>query len=183
MSVSRFTGSACALTIAATTQGAIIDSFNVGTGANLATIQIDQEDGDGYLFLVAFDSPSFSSWDALLEIDAALPSLSLTYETYSWGMFLTGVSIDGDTDYGTGDLWPVENWWHFWLRDSGVWTQSSIGATDRVLFNGASDAWTFGSPVPPQGAPAPGTLALSLSSWVVFRGRRRSAHTRASQPM
>ncbi len=183
MSISRFTGSACALTIAATTQGAIIDSFNVGTGANLATIQIDQEDGDGYLFRVAFDSSSYTSWDALMDIDAAIPSLALTYETYSWGIFLTGVSIDGDTDFGTGDLWPIENWWHFWLHDSGTWNQASFGATDRLLFDGASDAWTFGSPTPPQSVPAPGALALMLFSGAVFRGRRRSAHTRASQPM
>ena len=79
---------------------AIIADFDIGIGANLASIQIDQEDGDGYLFYVRWDSANYTSWDALVDIDAALPTFSMTYDTYSWGIFLTGITIDGDTNSG-----------------------------------------------------------------------------------
>ncbi|MSQ91150.1 MAG: hypothetical protein EXS01_07145 [Phycisphaerales bacterium] len=180
MFISRFTGSAAVLVLSTTANAAIIGSFSVGAGANSASIQIDQEDGDGYLFTVSWDAAGYTSWDALLEIDSSLDSFAMTYDTYSWGVFLTGLTIDGDTDFGTGDLWPLENYWHFWVKDSGAWDQAAFGASDRPLFHGASDAWTFGSPTPPQGVPAPGALALSLSLLPVFRGRRRSDRTSAS---
>ncbi len=182
MSISRFIVSASALVLAVTTatNAAIVGTYSIGTGANTAMIQIDQEDGDGYLFSVSFDTANYTSWNALLDIDTALESLALTYETFSWGAFLTGVTIDGDSDFGTGDLWPIENYWHFWLHDTGAWQQAAFGATDRVLANGSNDAWTFGSPTPPQGVPAPGVLALSLFSLATFRARCRSGRTSAS---
>ena len=161
---------------------AIIESFNIGVGANLASIQVDQQDGDGYLFNVRWDATNYTSWDALLEIDAALPSFSLTYDTYSWGIFLTGITIDGDVNFGTGDLWPIENYWHFWLQDAGNgnWDQAMFGATDRTLFDGASDAWVFGGPNVPQSIPAPGVFAIMLFSVGVRPRRRRSSHMKAS---
>ncbi|MSR70331.1 MAG: hypothetical protein EXS17_08315 [Phycisphaerales bacterium] len=183
MSISRFTVGASALVLSVTSasHAAIVAAYSVGTGANTAAVQIDQEDGDGYLFNVAWDAAGYTSWDALLDIDLALSALSITFDTYSFGTFLTGVTIDGDTDYGTGDLWPIENYWHFWLRDSGAWEQAAFGADDRLLFNGASDGWTFGSSTAPQSVPAPGALVLSLFSVAVSRARRRSIRTSASQ--
>ena len=181
MSISRFTVSASALVLSVTTHAAIIGTFEIGTGANRASIQIDQEDGDGYLFAVNFDDSNYSSWDALLDIDASLTSVSMTYDTYTWGNFLTGITIDGDTDSGTGDLWPIENYWHFWLHDTSAWEQAQFGASDRLLVNGSSDAWTFGSPTPPQGVPAPSVLALIPFSLAVFPRRRRSNRTSASR--
>ena len=159
---------------------AIIADFDIGIGANLASIQIDQEDGDGYLFHVRWDSANYTSWDALVDIDAALTTFSMTYDTYSWGIFLTGITIDGDTNYGQGDLWPIENYWHLWLQDTGSWDQAAFGASDRVLFNGASDAWVFGSSIVPQSVPAPGAIALTIFSIAVCPRRRRSNHTKAS---
>lgn len=182
MSISQFTvgASALVLAVATSTQAAIIGTYSIGTGANTALIQIDQEDGDGYLFSVSFDAANYTSWNALVDIDASLESLALHYDTYSWGVFLTGVTIDGDHDHGTGDLWPIENYWHFWLRDTGSWQMAAFGPTDRLLVNGSNDAWTFGSPTPPQAVSAPGALVLSLFSLATFRARRRSTHTSAS---
>lgn len=164
----------------ASASGAIISSFDVGAGANMAVIQFDQEDGDGYLFNVRWDAAAYTSWDALLAIDTALDSVSITYQTLSFGNFLTGVTIDGDTNYGEGDLWPIENYWHFWVRDTGSWVQAEFGANDRILSNGQSDAWVFGSSTLPQSVPAPGALALTLLSLATCRARRRSDHMKAS---
>ncbi len=181
MSISRFIVSASALVVSVTTHAAIIGNHSVGSGANSAVIQIDQEDGDGYLFTVAWDGAAYDSLDALFAIDIAMDSVSMTFETFSFGTMLTGITIDGDSDFGTGDLWPIENYWHFWLRDTGAWDQAQFGASDRLLFNGASDAWTFGSPTPPQSVPAPGAVVLSLFSLAAFRARCRSVHTSTSQ--
>ncbi|MBM4102256.1 MAG: hypothetical protein FJ256_08375, partial [Phycisphaerae bacterium] len=92
---------------ASAADAALVATFDVGAGNNQATIQIDQDDGDTYLYSFHFASESISSWDALLAIDAELDSFSLEYQTYSFGVFLTGITIDGDRDYGTGDLWPI----------------------------------------------------------------------------
>ncbi len=183
MSASRLIVSAIALAISATSHAAIIGTYSVGAGANSASIQIDQEDGDGYLFNVHWDAATFTSWNALVEIDTALETLWLTYEDHSWGIFITGITVDGDTDHGTGDQWPIENYWHFWLHDhdTGAWEQAMFGPADRALFNGAQDAWVFGSAIAPQSVPAPGALAITLSSLAVCRGRSRSGHTRASR--
>ncbi len=158
----------------------LVASYEIGIGTHTASIQIDQEDGDAYLFNVHWSGGSYTSWQAMLDADAALEGLSLQYDTYSWGVFLTGVTIDGDTDFGFGDLWPIENYWHFWLHDTAEWEMASFGATERALFDGARDAWVFGSPIAPQGVPAPGALALTLAWSAVCRGRCRSARRRAS---
>ena len=181
MSSIRFSVSALALVLSTTTHAAIIDTYSIGTGANFASIQIDQEDGDGYLFNVHWDSANYTSWDALVDIDSEVDALSMTYDTYSWGIFLTGISIDGDLDYGTGDQWPIENFWHFWIHGTGAWEMAMTGATDSVLVDGARDAWVFGSAIPPQSVPAPGSIAITLASIAACRGRCRSVHMRASR--
>jgi len=159
--------------LAPSASAGLIATYEVGEGTHSAAIQIDQEDGDTYLFNVHFSGDVYSSWNAMLDIDASLDSVSLQYDTYSWGVFLTGITIDGDTDVGYGDLWPIENYWHFWLRDTGSWEMAMFGATDRSLFDGAFDAWVFGSPQAPQSVPAPGALALMLTWAAACRGRRR----------
>ncbi len=178
---SVFAAVAASSLCAHTLQAGIIATYDVGSGTNAATIQIDQEDGDGYLFNVHWEGATYSSWDALLDIDASLTSLSMQYDAYSWGNFLTGIAIDGDSDYGTGDLWPIENYWHLWIADSGSWQQAVVGASDRALFNGASDAWVFGSAAAPQSVPAPAALSLLLVSSAVSRGRRQRDRTQASR--
>jgi hypothetical protein len=151
----------------------IVDAFDVGSGGKSAVIQVDFSNGNGYLFTVHWSAASYTSWNAMLDIDAALPGVSLHYDTYPFGVLLTGVTIGGDADDGQGDLWPIENYWHFWVKDSGSWQQSMIGASDHQLRDGGADAWVFGSPTAPQVVPAPGAAALALSS--LRRRRRRAA--------
>ncbi|MSR29561.1 MAG: hypothetical protein EXS03_08320 [Phycisphaerales bacterium] len=173
--------SSVSASIAGASHGALIATYEIGTGPSAASVQIDQEDGDGYLFNIHWDGSAYSSWNTLVDIDAALGNLSLQYDTYSWGILLTGVSIDGDSDYGTGDLWPIKNYWHFWVRDSGSWEWAMFGATDRALFSGAHDAWVFGSPSAPQSIPAPGAAGFTLASAGACRALRRRVRTTASR--
>ena len=157
--------------VCASVHAAIVDTFTVGAGDKSASIQIDFENGNGYLINYSWSASAQSSWDAMLGIDAALPQMSMLYDTYSFGVFLTGVSIDADTNYGQGDIEPYENYWHFWTKDSGQWEQAMFGASDHPLVNGGSDAWVFGSSTAPQNIPAPGVAMLIMAS--AFGARRR----------
>ena len=150
---------------------AIVDTFTVGAGDKSASIQIDFENGNGYLINYSWSASAQSSWDAMLAVDTALSNMSMQYDTYSFGVFLTGVTIDADTNYGQGDIEPYENYWHFWTKDSGQWEQAMFGASDHPLVNGGSDAWVFGSSTVPQNIPAPGAAMLIMAS--AFGARRR----------
>jgi hypothetical protein len=149
-----------------------VSTTEVGTGTRQATVQIEQDDGDSYLFLVRFASDSFTSWDALLTIDAQLDSFALEFQTYSFGVFLTGITIDGDRDFGTGDLWPIPNYWQFWIDNGSEWEASMVGAQARVLTSGDADAWVFGSNAPPQPIPAPAAGIGALLMMGVSQRRR-----------
>jgi len=157
---------------ASAADAALVATFDVGAGNNQATIQIDQDDGDTYLYSFHFASESISSWDALLAIDAELDSFSLEYQTYSFGVFLTGITIDGDRDYGTGDLWPIPNYWHFWIDSAEGWSLAPIGAQARILTAGSADAWVFGTNAAPQVIPAP---AAGIGALLMMGFARRRA--------
>ncbi|MSR34197.1 MAG: hypothetical protein EXS12_05290 [Phycisphaerales bacterium] len=150
---------------------AIVGTFTVGSGNKSASIQIDFESGNGYLINFSWSASAHSSWDAMLAVDAALPQMSMQYDTYSFGVFLTGVTIGADTNDGQGDVDPYENYWHLWTKDSGPWEQAMFGASDRVLANGSLDAWVFGSSTAPQNIPAPGAAMVFMAS--AFGARRR----------
>ncbi|MCE9619109.1 MAG: hypothetical protein K8R92_04300 [Planctomycetes bacterium] len=152
---------------------AIVDTFSVGAGSKSATVQIDFTNGNGYLFDVRWSASSYTSWNAMTDIDAALSTVSLQFDAYPFGIFLAGVSVGSDTDYGQGDLWPIENFWHYWVKDSGSWEQAFVGAADHQLLDGGFDGWVFGSPVAPQSVPAPGAAMIGLAS--LLRTRRRIA--------
>lgn len=169
--------SACALLfVGSSANAAIVGTFSVGSGASTSTIQVDFANGNGYVITYSWDGPA-TGWSALLAVDAALSDMSIQYQTFSFGVFLTGVSIGADHDYGTGDQWPIENYWHYWTAQPtdapGSWTSSMIGAADRALVNGARDAWVFGSPALPQPVPAPGALVTLAAAGALARRRRR----------
>jgi hypothetical protein len=163
---------ACSVVLATSVNAAIVNAYSVGSGNKSATIQIDFENGNGYLVNYSWSANAHSSWDAMLAIDAALPNMSMQYDTYSFGVFLTGVTIGADTNYGQGDVEPYENYWHLWTKDSAQWEQAMFGASDRNLVNGASDAWVFGSSTVPQNIPAPGAAVVFMASTFFTRRRR-----------
>ena len=170
------TAACVVISFTAPAHAAIIDTFSVGSGASTSTIQIDFGSGNGYIINYSWDGPA-TGWSALLAIDAAITDMAIQYQTFSFGVFLTGISIGADHNYGTGDLWPIENYWHYWTAEAsdapGSWTSSSIGAADRTLTNGARDAWVFGSSALPQAVPAPGALVTLALAGALARRRRQ----------
>ncbi len=163
------------LALSSSAGGEILGSFSAGTGGSSATIQVDFANGNGYLFDWHFSGESTSGWAALSGLAASLDELTIQADDFGWGAFLTGVGVNADWDYGTGDQWPIENYWHYWVKDTGEWEQSWVGASDRILENGDSDAWVFGSSTLPQGVPAPGALVVLAVALRAVPRRYRAA--------
>ncbi|MBL9140523.1 MAG: hypothetical protein JNK53_01540 [Phycisphaerae bacterium] len=169
--LATFTGAAT------TASAAIVQSFDVGTGASTSTVQVDFSNGNGYLFTLHY-SGSLTGLGALQLMAAEVPSFTLQTDSFPWGELVSGLGVGSDFEYGTGDLWPIENYWHYWVHnDAYEWAWSPEGATDRQLFNGSADAWVFGTGVPPQ--PIPGAPVLALATLFVrvgSRSRRQRRH-------
>lgn len=166
----------CVVTVAscaAPLHAGLMGSFDVGAGANEATLQFDFENGNTWLATVRWDG-AMNGFEALQLVTSSVPGGQLQFQNFSFGKFVTGIGVGGDWQYGEGDLWPIENWWHYWTAEAaGAWSASMIGASDRLLQDGSRDAWVFGSSAAPATIPGPaGWAALGAA---MLRHRRRVA--------
>jgi len=165
-----------------TAAAAIIDTVDVGTGLYSSLVQIDFANGNGYAFNVHWQDASTTGWDLLLTIAADLDTVELDYSTSEFGVFLQGIEVMGDVDWGVGAGWPeIEDYWHYWTAEPGEddWTFAMVGADLRTVSDGSLDGWVFLSPDAPQPLPAPGSLLL-LAMAGACRRRRRGRSRRES---
>ena len=157
-----------ALPVAA--QAALVGTYTIGAGANSATLQFDFDNGNTHLATVRWDG-SLDGFEALQMVAASAPGGQLDFQSFSFGKFVTGIGVGGDYQYGEGELWPIENYWHYWTAEgAAVFAESWTGAADRVLTDGSRDAWVFGSANAPAAVPAPGALSLVFAA--ALRRRR-----------
>ena len=151
----------------------IVASYDVGTGASTSTIQVDFTNGNAYQVTLRWDT-AMNGFDALQAATSAITGAALAYDAYPFGNFVTGIGFDADYEYGNGDLWPIENYWHYWTEVNGQWEMAMFGASDRMLVDGSKDAWVFGSSDVPQAVPAPGAAEIGVvCMWHRFRRKRR----------
>jgi hypothetical protein len=151
----------------------IVASYDVGTGASTSTIQVDFTNGNAYQITLRWDT-AMNGFDALQAATSAITGAALAYDAYPFGNFVTGIGFDADYEYGNGDLWPIENYWHYWTEVNGQWEMAMFGASDRMLADGSKDAWVFGSSDVPQAVPAPGAAEIGVvCMWHRFRRKRR----------
>ena len=153
----------------------IIDAFDIGEGFNTSTVQIDFGNGNGYLFDVHWNDPGTTGWDLLMAIAEESEDVSLDYSVSEWGVFLQGIDVLDDSDWGVGAGWPeVEDYWHYWQRESSAdpWEFSTMGADVRLVSEGSGDGLVFLSAGEPQSVPAPGVLGLLCLGG--FLGNRRA---------
>ena len=151
----------------------VVASYDVGTGASTSTIQVDFTNGNAYQVTLRWDT-AMNGFDALQAATSAITGAALAYDAYPFGNFVTGIGFDADYEYGNGDLWPIENYWHYWTEVNGQWEMAMFGASDRMLVDGSKDAWVFGSSDLPQAVPAPGAAEIGVvCMWHRFRRKRR----------
>ena len=151
----------------------VVASYDVGTGASTSTIQVEFTNGNAYHVTLRWDT-AMNGFDALQAATSAITGAALAYDAYPFGNFVTGIGFDADYEYGNGDLWPIENYWHYWTEVNGQWEMAMFGASDRMLVDGSKDAWVFGSSDLPQAVPAPGAAQIGVvCMWHRFRRKRR----------
>jgi hypothetical protein len=151
----------------------LVGSYSLGSGNQEASIQFDFDNGNSHLYTIRWDNQLTGR--GVFDLIAAEQSNLFGYDyiAYSFGDFITEVTIGDDQNIGDGSEAPdYVNYWHYWTAEIGQNFESSmIGAGDRNLINGSADAWVFGSNDGPATIPAPATiLAVSLT---LFTSRRR----------
>ena len=133
---------------------------------------IDWAGGAVHDFDVAFSTASITGLEAF-DIIEADTTLTTVRQDFGFGVFIDGISFHGHSNIG----WAGgENWWHYWLKDSGQasWTAPLFGVADRVLTDGDADGWVYGNAGEPV-VPEPATMALMLTAAAAVLRRRKRA--------
>jgi hypothetical protein len=163
----------------AATAAALPITARVGSGDAAAKVLVEFDSGDEYLFEVSFDSMTLTSGlDLLKVVDAEVAGFDIVLLDFGFGEFVDGISFLGNDNYG---YVAPDGWWHYWTGDvqTGEWTESQVGAGDRLVSDGDWDGWRWGSPDPPslragKEAPLLGALGqLSMAGGLAFIGVRR----------
>jgi hypothetical protein len=154
----------------------LVATYDVGSGSNSATIQFDFENGNTHVATLRWDGV-LNGFEALQMVTGGVSGGRLDYLSFSFGKFVTGIGLGADYQYGEGELWPIENYWHYWTAEGdGAFEAAMFGAADRTLQDGSRDAWVFGSSAAPAAIPAPGALGL-----LVLGGSLRRRRTQQMQ--
>lgn len=147
--------------------------LTVGSGSSSAYVYVEWGDSFVAEFDVFFDEPNRTGLQ-LFDIIQADTTLSTERQDFGFGEFIDGISFLGHSDAGAWTPETPEAYWHYWLMNDGEvdWTMSPIGAVDRIVLDGDSDAWIYGR----AGAvPEPATMALlGLGGLLLRRRTRRS---------
>jgi len=159
----------CTLTVGAT--AGLVSTQTIGSGAKSASLQFDFENGNTHVVNLRWDG-TLTGFGALEIMSTQATGGRLDFLSFTFGKFVTGLGVGGDYQYGEGELWPIENYWHYWTEVNGQWEMAMFGASDRLLVDGSKDAWVFGSGAVPQAVPAPGAAAVALLAFARSRRRR-----------
>ena len=147
-----------------------------GNGANDAMMVVDFGP-QSYAFGYHFDTPA--SGAQMLGAVAANGGLDYSYSDFgSFGIAVNTLTYGAATMGGGG--WPTD-WVAYWSSSDGqAWTPSAVGASDRLLSNGAWDGWakTTTDVWPPNESPyapvpEPGTLTLAATGAATLLGLAR----------
>ena len=121
---------------------AIAEPVEVGNGDNSADVYIEWSDGYKAEFVVRFSEPNISGLD-VFDIIEAQTTLTTVRGDFGFGIFIDGISYEGHSNIGYDG---GENWWHFWIKESdGDWLSPFYGVSDRVITDGDSDGWIYGT--------------------------------------
>ncbi|MHC4156528.1 MAG: PEP-CTERM sorting domain-containing protein [Planctomycetota bacterium] len=140
--------------------------YTAGSGDNEATIAVDFDLGNYFLFTYRWDGDA-TGWDALSAIDQA-GSLAVEATDFGeWGMFVDDLDYPGGLEYDYGE--GINTGWSYCIGDNESWSSSPVGVSFYPLSDGEWNSWVWTNydeswmPVRGPGEqpiPEPGTLAL-----------------------
>jgi hypothetical protein len=123
---------------AATYTGSV--EYTAGSGSSQATIAIDFDFGNSFLFNYRWDGDA-TGWDALTAIDLA-GALEVSAKDYGvWGVFVSDFNYPAglEYDYGAG----ANTSWAYYVGNNEGWSPSGAGVSSRFLNNGDWDSWVW----------------------------------------
>ncbi|HBG78207.1 MAG: PEP-CTERM sorting domain-containing protein [Phycisphaerae bacterium] len=123
---------------AATYTGSV--EYTAGSGSNQATIAIDFDFGNSFLFNYQWDGIA-TGWDALAAIDTAgaLDVDAIWYGEMA-AHFVSDFDYAGGLEYDYGSAYA--GWAYYGSTNNEIWTLKS-GVDSRTLVNGCYDSWVW----------------------------------------
>jgi hypothetical protein len=149
----------------------------VGSGTNSATIAVDFDLDNSFLFTFSWDSTATGA-DALLAIEAATDLQTIT--AYG-GAFVVDLIYPGGVKHDYGE--QNTGWAYYTSQDGENWDYSMVGYGDRILSDNCWDSWTWTNYSPdwwivyrtPGAAPTPEPCTIALLTLGALLTRRRIA--------
>lgn len=194
-----------ALVIAASADATIMTydtssiEYSAGTGDNSATIVIDFDENNYFLFEFNWaDGADHTGWDALTaldtEINVAGSDLDISAIDYGGGWFVTDFAYTGGQKFDYvgvfDDINPIDTGWGYHGSTDNLNWAFNAPVADRVLTDGDFDSWVWTNSAPEGGSPywgyqfrgpgetpvpEPVTIALfGFGGLIVLNKKRRS---------
>lgn len=149
----------------------------VGTGDDTSIVSIEFSDGNVFDFAVSYTDDGTVTGEDLLNIMVSESTFTYVGEFFDFGptdldnLFVYGMSFGGSSE-GTFGVFGTSP--SVWNRDNGLepWTFASTGPTDRFVFDGSQDGYSFSNYVIPE----PTSIALlGLGGLALVARRKRKA--------
>ena len=118
--------------------------YSVGSGANTATIVVDFDLDNYFLFTYSWDGTA-TGWDALSALEnfenGNLDVLSFGEPGVGYGVFVSDFDYPGGVEYDYG-VSANTGWTYYGSLDNQTWTGND-GVSVRQLTDGAYDSWVW----------------------------------------